>query len=192
MAFFAVSSRGQARGGVLRISRGFTLIEMLTTVAGLVILLGLMVSLARHVRARSADTLTRDLLMRLDRELGAHGELLVELGRVPPLVGASGGTYEEAALQRAASENSRAFVKIWRKVTGEAVVRDQPLSIYDELTLRDAWGTPIVYVPVGKPSVGIAAQNRAFFMSAGADRTFTTLLDNLYSYEYSGRTGLAR
>src|SRR5436189_5604015 len=46
--------------------RAFTLIEMLTTVAVLVIVLGLMVSLARDVRNRSADRLTKDLLRRLD------------------------------------------------------------------------------------------------------------------------------
>src|SRR5204863_5667763 len=44
----------------------FTLVEMLTTVAVLVIVLGLMVSLARDVRTRSADRLTKDLLHRLD------------------------------------------------------------------------------------------------------------------------------
>src|SRR5215831_12899590 len=47
-------------------ARGFTLVEMLTTVAVLVIVLGLMVSLARDVRTRSADRLTKDLLQRLD------------------------------------------------------------------------------------------------------------------------------
>src|SRR5437773_9232659 len=46
--------------------RAFTLIEMLTTVSVLVIVLGLMVSLARDVRNRSADRLTKDLLRRLD------------------------------------------------------------------------------------------------------------------------------
>ena len=39
---------------------------MLTTVAVLVIVLGLMVSLARDVRTRSAERLTKDLLHRLD------------------------------------------------------------------------------------------------------------------------------
>src|SRR5256885_2776690 len=47
-------------------SFAFTLIEMLTTVAVLVIVLGLMVSLARDVRNRSAERLTKDLLRRLD------------------------------------------------------------------------------------------------------------------------------
>src|SRR3954471_16721867 len=46
--------------------RAFTLIEMLTTVAVLVIVLGIMVSLARDVRTRSADRLTKDILRRLD------------------------------------------------------------------------------------------------------------------------------
>ena len=44
----------------------FTLLEMLTTVAVLVIVLGLMVSLARHVRERAAVALTKDLIRRLD------------------------------------------------------------------------------------------------------------------------------
>src|SRR5947199_7500760 len=46
--------------------RGFTLVEMLATVAALVILLGLMVSLARDVRRRSATELTNEILTRLD------------------------------------------------------------------------------------------------------------------------------
>src|SRR5688572_33170486 len=49
-----------------RLRRAFTLIEMLTTVAVLVIVLGLMVSLARDVRTRSAERLTKDVLHRLD------------------------------------------------------------------------------------------------------------------------------
>src|SRR2546430_14598006 len=49
-----------------QIKNAFTLIEMLTTVAALVIVLGLMVSLARDVRNRSAERLTKDLLRRLD------------------------------------------------------------------------------------------------------------------------------
>src|ERR1041385_3156037 len=46
--------------------RAYTLIEMLTTVAALVILLGLMVSLARDVRRRSATELTNEIIGRLD------------------------------------------------------------------------------------------------------------------------------
>jgi len=42
---------------------GFTLVEMLTTVAMLIIMLGLMVSLARYVRRRSPEDLTRRILV---------------------------------------------------------------------------------------------------------------------------------
>ena len=51
---------------------GFTLLEMLTTVAALVIVLGLMVSLARDVRNRSADRVTKDLLVRLERLMAQY------------------------------------------------------------------------------------------------------------------------
>src|SRR4051794_21531690 len=51
---------------------GFTLIEMMITVAALVILLGLMVSLARDVRNRSANELTADVLSRLDHLVGQY------------------------------------------------------------------------------------------------------------------------
>src|SRR5215203_6362133 len=49
-----------------RTRSAFTLVEMLTTVAVLVIVLGLMTSLARDVRTRSAERLTKDVLHRLD------------------------------------------------------------------------------------------------------------------------------
>src|SRR2546423_9974049 len=45
---------------------------MLTTVAVLVIVLGMMVSLARDVRTRSADRLTKDVLRRLDTLVGEY------------------------------------------------------------------------------------------------------------------------
>ena len=40
---------------------GYTLLEMLTTIAALIIVLGLMVGLARSVRSASAQELTKDL-----------------------------------------------------------------------------------------------------------------------------------
>src|SRR5205809_3153380 len=52
--------------------RAFTLIEMLTTVALLVIVLGLMVSLARYVRTRSATQLTRELLVNLNEAIARY------------------------------------------------------------------------------------------------------------------------
>ena len=50
-------------------------------------------------------------------------------------------------------------------------------------TLVDAWGTPIVFMPAGALNVGISQQNRSFFLSAGPDRKFASVVDNLYSYE---------
>jgi hypothetical protein len=42
------------------------MVEMLVTVAALIIVLGLMVSLARYVRERAAVALTKELLRQLD------------------------------------------------------------------------------------------------------------------------------
>ena len=46
--------------------RGFTLLEMLTTLAALIVVMGLMVSLARYVRNALAVEVTKDLLHRMD------------------------------------------------------------------------------------------------------------------------------
>src|SRR4051812_2144841 len=64
-------------------SRGFTLTEMLTTVAALIILLGLMVSLARDVRARSANGLTQDILGKLDRLMAQYIQRNGDLPAIP-------------------------------------------------------------------------------------------------------------
>src|SRR4051794_16030117 len=52
----------------------FTLIEVATTVAILIIVLGLMVSLARQVRKQAGMTLTKDLLRRLDAAMGQYAQ----------------------------------------------------------------------------------------------------------------------
>src|SRR4051812_42696301 len=64
--------------------RGFTLIEMLTTVAVLIIVLGLMVSLARHVRDQSAQQLTRQTLKQLDALMSDY--MKNNNGDVPPVI----------------------------------------------------------------------------------------------------------
>src|SRR5947208_10405017 len=87
--------------------RGYTLIEMLTTVAVLIIVLGLMVSLARHVRNRSATVLTRDLLAHLDVALGAYRSHWK--GQIPvarPLAVQQENLPAEPTLLRAAEMNS--------------------------------------------------------------------------------------
>ena len=59
-----------------------------------------------------------------------------------------------------------------------------PVSVYDDSGLRDAWGSPIVFMPAKHPWVGTAPRDKVyFFFSAGPDRDYLTRDDNLYSYE---------
>ncbi|HEX4124343.1 MAG TPA: prepilin-type N-terminal cleavage/methylation domain-containing protein [Tepidisphaeraceae bacterium] len=179
--------------------RGFTLIELATTVAALVIVMGLMVSLARYVRNASAVELTKKLLLALDQfsaEYSAHhgGAVL----NVPALIpvgawGAQPGVpkgIDEAMLEKNALANNQAFIMALRSEAGfnSSAVSGVPKSIYDDNTLRDAWGTPLVYMPAMNPAIGMAPQNKPFFFSAGPDRKFLTQEDNLYSYEV-GKNG---
>ena len=175
--------------------RAFTLIEMLTTVAVLVIILGLMVSLARDVRTRSADRLTKDLLRRLDelvrqdqsrlpRTLTAEERQKYPIVRplfdpLPP---------EEGHLRENALANNRDLIRCLKSQIDLSGTKFSDLSIanYNEVNLLDSWGSPIVYMPHQHPLVGMAAGDRSFFFSAGPDRKYLTRQDNLYSYESGG------
>jgi len=174
-----------------RIRAGYTLIEMLTTVAVLIIVLGLMVSLARHVRNRSATLLTRDLLAHLDLALDRYMNR-PRGGGVPVVraVAQPGQTLpDESLLLRAAELNSNDVVLALRnEFTALPFFASVPISIYDRRTLRDAWGTPVVLLATKHPSLGMAPQDRPFFVSAGPDREFRTRADNLYSYEQTPLT----
>jgi len=91
---------------------------------------------------------------------------------------------EERALQITGRTNNRDLVRFLRS-SGEGATRflaSLPLSNYDDVTLRDAWGTPIVFMPHGHKLVGMSSRG-FFFLSAGPDRKFLTRADNLYSYE---------
>jgi hypothetical protein len=179
---------------------------MLTVVAALIILLGLMVSLAWDVRRQSSERLTKDLLVKLDVLMGQYLARHKQMPQVLPLVdpGIAGTTQpqtrpahlttrpaedelpDEPTLHAAAEMNNRDFVLALRaEAAGPTPELFGPLggSMYDEVTLRDAWGTPIVFMPGMHPAVGMALGNRPFFVSAGPDRQFRTLEDNLYSYE---------
>jgi hypothetical protein len=59
------------------------------------------------------------------------------------------------------------------------------VSMYDEVHIKDAWGRPIVLMSGMHPAVGMAAGNKPFFFSAGADQRYLTREDNLYSYDSS-------
>jgi hypothetical protein len=170
---------------------------MLTTVALLIIVLGLMVSLARYVRRRSAEELTRRILVNLHSAMldyvqqGGIGGQPATIPTFEPLIDPKDprGT-EEGSLQRTALINNRQFVlffKAHKGLPGKAF-RDLPLSIYDEATVRDAWGTPIVFMPGMHRQIGMAPGNEWFFFSAGPDRQYLTRDDNQYSYEALGAT----
>lgn len=172
--------------------RALTFIELLATIAALVIVLGLMVNLARHVRMRSADALTGRLLAELETMIAQYegprwAAFQSELATVPDLAPPDGAAASEETLRLRAAENSRRFVAICRRHLGQAVFSHLPLSLFDGSVLRDSWGTPVVFMRRGAPNVAIAPQDRWFFLSAGPDRSFRTVADNLYGYEQTWR-----
>ena len=203
--------------------RGFSLVEMLATVAALVILLGLMVSLARYVRRQASDELTKQLLSQLDALMGQYEARYHTVPAVPAFVpgmqreGERGGRRvgetnaatqaspprpvaksplllpaddtlpDEQTLQDNALANNRGFVQALRVEARRrpAAFAALPTSFFEDGSVSDAWGTPIVFMPALHPAVGMALENRPFFLSAGPDRQFRTLEDNVYSYEES-------
>jgi type II secretory pathway pseudopilin PulG len=177
----------------IRLSRlaGYTMIEMLTTIAVLVIVMGLMTSLARRVRAQSAESVTKNLLRSLDVLMSQYVSQHHQLPAVAPFVPEKlddKESLDEAMLQMTARQNNRDLLKVLRSQLGASgkPFADQPASIYDDSTLKDAWGTPIVFMPSYHPAVGMAPGNHYFFVSAGPDGHFFTRDDNLYSYEAPG------
>jgi hypothetical protein len=169
---------------------------MLTTVAALIIVMGLAVSLAREVRRRSADVVTRDVLIQLDRMMAAYqsrfaGQIPANLPSINNVLGdaapTTAPTPDVLALTRAARRNNAAFVAALQRGGGlgfaDEIFGKLPRSMYDDETLRDAWGSPIVFMSTMHPSIGMADDNRPFFFSAGPDGNYLTRTDNLYSYE---------
>ena len=166
---------------------------MLTTVAVLVIVLGLMVSLARDVRTRSAERLTKDLLARLDTLVEQYRRPLRTLPEeqrkiypaVHPLVDAGDRQRRDRSCattrrRTTASSSARSRAR-WTSPAGS--FSDLSIANYNEVNVLDAWGSPIVYMPSQHPLIGMAAGDRSFFFSAGPDRRYLTRQDNLYSYE---------
>jgi len=114
------TARGRGRGTGPRGSpeSGFTLVEMLTTVALLIIMLGLMVSLAWSVRRQSSERLTKGLLLKLDALMTQYVAHHKQLPEVTPLVDTSRAATQaveadlpdEETLLSAAELNNRDFV----------------------------------------------------------------------------------
>ncbi len=174
--------------------RAFTLIEMLTTVAVLVIVLGLMVSLARDVRTRSADRLTKDLLRRLDGLMIQYKSKLpknmpeAQRKRYPavhPLLDSELAGDDENRLRANALANNRELVRALKSQTdlSGGAFSDLSIANFNEVNVLDAWGSPVVFMPHQHPLIGMAAGDAYFFFSAGPDRNYLTRQDNLYSYE---------
>src|SRR6185312_16043849 len=166
---------------------GFTLLEMLTTVAVLIIVLGLMVSLARYVRNELAVEATRDLLYRLDALMQQYEARHAQLPDILPFVPTDSPTTplpSEETLQQNAIVNNRSFVQALRR---DNLLTDEfgglPQSLFNDLMIRDAWGSPIVFMPSSHAGIGMALLDKPFFFSAGPDLKYSTQENNLYSYE---------
>jgi prepilin-type N-terminal cleavage/methylation domain-containing protein len=192
--------QGSGFGCKLALRRGFTLVEMLTTVALLVIVLGLMIALARDVRTRSAEDLTKGILTRLDFLIEQYrGKALSNLPPqqrrafpqvrpfIPETMQAATGPavpLDESVLAENAMENNKELVRTLKQYFDlGSYFSDLSIANYNEVSILDAWGSPLVYMPGQHRSVGMAVTNHSFFFSAGPDRKFLTRQDNLYSYE---------
>ena len=167
---------------------GYTVVEMLATIAALLIVLGLMVSLTRHVRASSADDVTKDLLKSLDQAMARY---VHQNGGFPPsmspFITGPPAAVDEAALAHRAETNNQFIVHLLKAHHMFPSEQFDQLSIsyYDGVTVGDAWGRPIVFMAAMDPAIGMSAKGW-FFFSAGPDGKYTTKFDNLYSYELPG------
>jgi hypothetical protein len=142
---------------------GFGLLELATALALLVIVLGLCVSLARYVRATSAEQITRQTLRQLSEALaGNMGSTAVPEIDDAPLPGAAEAAWAVYAMR-----------------SNEIVRR---LAGVDEV-VADAWGNPIGFLAFERVEIGMAPHDRPFCYSAGPDGRHLTQDDNLYSYE---------
>jgi type II secretory pathway pseudopilin PulG len=167
--------------------QAFTLVETLAAIAGLVIALGLMVSLARHVRIDSAEQLSRNILFRMDHAMAQYVQQYGQLPAIPPLMADPVQAPSEAVLQRTAERNNEACVRTLRAAgLLNGVFEDLSVAYFDEARVRDAWGSPVVFMSTPQNSIGSGIGMDAkgwFFFSAGPDRRYLTVEDNLYSYE---------
>lgn len=191
----------QARPGIGYARRrrgrwGLAVSELLLVVVSLTLVLSIIVSLSRRVRRESSHDLAERVLVELDAALAAYRVRTGQLPEVTPLLeGDSEADVTESVLATRGLVNNRqavAALQVAGRADGAAaegaeaedVVLDTlGLILFDGSTLRDPWGTPIVYMAGGSRLVGTAAANRPFFFSAGPDGQYLTRDDNIYSYE---------
>ncbi|MGC4031297.1 MAG: hypothetical protein QM754_06065 [Tepidisphaeraceae bacterium] len=145
---------------------GFGLLELLTSVAFLVILLGFAVSAARYVRSKDSAAAIRQQLAMLNGRLAAYG-LPAEL----PIFAENLTAADEAAAPDRVLDQAKENADLcadWLRV--------------DRTSMTDPWGTPIVAIP-GKHRARHVAAVQAVLDDAGPDGRFFTLSDNIYGYD---------
>jgi type II secretory pathway pseudopilin PulG len=167
--------------------RAFTLLEMLTTVAVLIILFGLMIDLANRVRNRSATDLARQVLGDLDAAMQKYHDRFTDYPPVHPFATSAQLTEDEDTLLRNARRNNQDFVA---ELSAAGLLPREQLAGFspDGVVLHDAWDMPIVFIRDSHGKIGSAPQGHGFFFSAGPDRLYKTREDNVYSYEVSRPT----
>ncbi|MGF1632602.1 MAG: type II secretion system protein [Phycisphaerae bacterium] len=176
--------------------RGYTFIELLCTLAALVIVLGVVVSLSRAVRNESRQSLTRvmlrDLSLALDAYAAEHGPPVPRPPLLPPDPDTDDAPPSSQLLLARATANNRAMITALRPNLaavgrglpggGGPLLGELPDRFYDGRRLLDAWGTPVILTEPDA-RLGLGAAGGPFFVSAGADADYLTRGDNLYSYE---------
>ena len=154
--------------------KGFTLLEVLTVLAFLIILLGLMVSLARYVRTQSASQYTRHLLAELDQARRLYASAIDGTFLSPALIEGVPPHADEQQVAEYVTQTGAPYV---------SKLLEQLRPTQTQAVVRDAWGNPVGYLPHQDARFGMALRNEPFFFSAGPDGKFLTRQDNLYSYE---------
>jgi len=175
-----------------RLVGAFTLVEMVVTLGLLLIVMVLMINLAHRVRSEAAGVLTKDLLTKLDSLMAQYQrrhDRLPVIERVLP----DGVVPEEALLECNAQMNNQQFVgALQAEPLWASFCAGLPHAVYDASrpALCDSWGMPIIFMPKGHSLLGTAPPDKDFFFfSAGPDKNYLTIVDNLYSYEQHGGIG---
>ncbi|MEL7238882.1 MAG: hypothetical protein AAGK78_08455 [Planctomycetota bacterium] len=178
------------------------MIDLLLIGLSVAVVFGLMVSLARKVRAGAQKDQTARVLADLERALREFEEARGSL----PLVEPDLTRGSETITLESALANNRAIldqlddrpnpipsplpaIRLPIELAQDAEVNTgvrldiRELVSRSDGTLRDAWDFPIVYFSGGRADIGSAPAGRPFFVSPGPDGRFETRDDNVYSYE---------
>ena len=190
---------------------GFVLVEILLIAAVLWIAIGLLISLSRHVRSRSAESDTARMLWKAHLALSRAQSAQASTDGATGIVSSStvaeasavGGLPKPLGLDElaiASPKTVRQTLDGHNRVLVHALLQSMPddeandprsqvawarlsRSMFDGQTLRDAWGTPVVLARGDDQRLGLAPGRRDYCLSAGPDRNFLTRDDNLYSFE---------